>query len=464
MDFSVVDVVLEEAVRDETFPGAVVLVKRAGEVVYRKAHGYRSVRPEYTPLSEDTVFDLASLTKPLATTVALMRFVAEKKVRLDDRASRFFPNFGACGKTAITIRQLLSHSSGLPAWQPYFEELRKPNRKVARLATLGSQSARDFIYAQLQREKAEYEPGSRALYSDLGFMLLGALVEDMSGMSLDEYCWKKIYHPLGLQTTGFINLETLRQKRYETATEMIAPTEHCPWRKRVLCGEVHDDNAYAMGGVAGHAGLFAPIDDIDRLVSSLVECYSGTHPFLPAAVVQEFWAVNTAVPNSTWACGWDTPSAQGSTAGEFFSPHSIGHLGFTGTSVWIDLERKIHIIVLSNRVHPHRKNAKITAFRPVLHNAIMKTLLDAECEVMSIGTADLSAAAGDGATGECTPETKEGTAVSADAEGTEAETTPATPNFTHSMESAPEIISGEATKRAVASETVPETIEEHAAL
>jgi CubicO group peptidase (beta-lactamase class C family) len=165
---------------------------------------------------------------------------------------------------------------------------------------------------------------------------------------------------------------------------------------------------------------------IDRLVSSLEECYSGTHPFLPAAVVQEFWAVNTAVPNSTWACGWDTPSPQGSTAGEFFSPHSVGHLGFTGTSVWIDLERKIHIIVLSNRVHPHRKNAKITAFRPVLHNAIMKTLLDAE--------------------------------------GTEAETTPATPNFTHSMESAPERISGEATKRAVASETVPEAIEEHAAL
>ena len=376
MDFSAVDVVLAEAVRDGTFPGAVVLVRQDGEVVYRKAHGYRSLEPERTPLSEDTVFDLASLTKPLATTVALMRFVAEKKVRLDDRISRFFPNFGTCGKTATTIRQLLSHSSGLPACRPYYEELRAQQQKVSRLATLGSQSARDFIYAQIQREKAEFEPGARASYSDLGFMLLGALIEDMSGTSLDQYCWNKIYRPLGLQAMGFINIETLRQKKYETATEMIAPTERCPWRARILCGEVHDDNAYAMGGVAGHAGLFAPIDEVDRLVSTLVECHAGAHPFLPAAVVRDFWTVNTAVSDSTWACGWDTPSPQGSSAGEFFSSRSIGHLGFTGTSVWIDLERNIHIIMLSNRVHPRRDNDKITAFRPILHNAVMQTLLN----------------------------------------------------------------------------------------
>lgn len=377
MDFSAVDVVLEEAVRDGTFPGAVVLVRQDGEVVYRKAHGYRSLEPERTPLSEDTVFDLASLTKPLATTVALMRFVAEKKIRLDDRISRFFPNFGTCGKMATTIRQLLSHSSGLPAWRPYYEELRAQKQKVSRLATLGSQSARDFIYAQIQREKAEYEPGTRTLYSDLGFMLLGALIEDMSGTSLDQYCWNKIYRPLGLQAIGFVNIETLRQKKYETATEMIAPTERCPWRERILCGEVHDDNAYVMGGVAGHAGLFAPIDEVDRLVSTLVECHAGTHPFLPADIVHDFWTVNTAVPDSPWACGWDTPSPQGSSAGEFFSSRSIGHLGFTGTSVWIDLERNIHIIMLSNRVHPRRDNEKITAFRPILHNAVMKTVLDA---------------------------------------------------------------------------------------
>ena len=378
MDFSAVDAVLEEAVQDGVFPGAVVLVKRAGEVVYRKAHGYRSLEPEHTPLHEDIVFDLASLTKPLATTVALMRLVAEKKVRLDDRFSRFFPNFGTYGKTPITVRQLLSHASGLPAWRPYYQELRKRKRKVGQLATLGSRSARDFIYAQIQREKIENEPGSCAVYSDLGFMLLGALVEDMSGMGFDQYCWEKIYRPLGMQATGFINLEVMRQKKFEAATEMIAPTERCPWRKRVLCGEVHDDNAYAMGGVAGHAGLFAPIDDVDRLVTCLVECHAGAHTFLPTHILREFWTVDETVPDSTWACGWDTPSPHGSSAGELFPPDSVGHLGFTGTSIWIDLEHKIHVIMLSNRVHPRRKNDKIQAFRPVLHNAIMQTLLEAE--------------------------------------------------------------------------------------
>ena len=378
MDFSAVDAVLEEAVQDGVFPGAVVLVKRAGAVVYRKAHGYRSLEPEQTPLHEDIVFDLASLTKPLATTVALMRLVAEKKVRLDDRFSRFFPNFGTYGKAPITVRQLLSHASGLPAWRPYYQELRKRKRKVGQLVTLGSRSARHFIYAQLQREKIENEPGSCAVYSDLGFMLLGALVEDMSGIGFDQYCWEKIYRPLGMLATGFINLEVLRQKRLEAMTEMMAPTERCPWRKRVLCGEVHDDNAYAMGGVAGHAGLFATIDDVDRLVTCLVECHAGAHTFLPAHILREFWTVDEAVPYSTWACGWDTPSLHGSSAGELFPPDSVGHLGFTGTSIWIDLEHKIHVIMLSNRVHPRRKNDKIQAFRPVLHNTIMQTLLEAE--------------------------------------------------------------------------------------
>ena len=378
MDFSAVDVALEEAVREGVFPGAVVLVKHAGEVVYRKAHGYRSLEPEHTPLHEDIVFDLASLTKPLATTVALMRLVAEKKVRLEDRISRFFPNFGTYGKAPITVRQLLSHASGLPAGHPYCQELRKRKRKVGQLATLGSRSARNFIYAQIQREKIENEPGSCAVYSDLGFILLGALVEDMSGMGLDQYCWEKIYRPLGMRATGFINLEVIRQKKVKAATEMIAPTERCPWRKRVLCGEVHDDNAYAMGGVAGHAGLFAPIDDVDRLVSCLVECHADAHAFLPADILREFWPVDETVPGSTWACGWDTPSSHGSSAGQLFSPHSVGHLGFTGTSIWIDLEHKIHVIMLSNRVHPRRKNDKIQTFRPVLHNAIMKTLLEAE--------------------------------------------------------------------------------------
>ncbi|MGH7961648.1 MAG: serine hydrolase, partial [Candidatus Binatia bacterium] len=180
---------------------------------------------------------------------------------------------------------------------------------------------------------------------------------------------------LGLQTTAFVDLEMMRRRKLQPVPEMFAPTEQCPWRKRLLCGEVHDDNAYAMGGVAGHAGLFSTVDDVNQLVSCLLACYRGESTWLPSALVREFWTRDDRVPGSTWALGWDTPSPHGSSAGEFFSPHSIGHLGFTGASLWIDLDRQVQVIVLSNRVHPRRDNEKIKAFRPVLHDAIMRVVL-----------------------------------------------------------------------------------------
>jgi serine-type D-Ala-D-Ala carboxypeptidase len=375
MDFSAVDQQVTEAVGRGVFPGAVVLVNRAGTVLYRRASGWRSLEPDRQPVSEETVFDLASLTKPLATTVAVMLLVREKKLRLDDRVIRFFPNFGVYGKTAITFRHLLSHSSGLPAWRPYYREMLALETGGKKVGFVATHSAKEFVYTQLQREKLEAPPGRQTIYSDLGFMLLGAAVEAISGVELDQYCWSKIFRPLGLRSTSFINLELMRRRRLEPAVEQFAPTERCAWRKRILCAEVHDDNAYAMGGVAGHAGLFSTVDDVDRLTNCLIACYRGESDFLPATVVREFWTRDDRVPGSTWALGWDTPSPQQSSAGEFFSPHSVGHLGFTGTSVWIDLERHVHVIVLSNRVHPQRDNDKIQAFRPALHNAIMQVVL-----------------------------------------------------------------------------------------
>ncbi|MBI3303807.1 MAG: serine hydrolase, partial [Deltaproteobacteria bacterium] len=237
-----------------------------------------------------------------------------------------------------------------------------------------TRSAREFVYTQLQREKLEAVPGQQAVYSDLGFMLLGAVIEEITGLGLDQYCRDKIFRPLGLQWTAFLNLEMMRRHKLQPMLEKFAPTERCPWRKRVLCAEVHDDNAYAMGGVAGHAGLFSTVDDLDRLVSCLTACYRGESTFLPSALVHEFWTRDGSVPGSTWTLGWDTPSPEHSSAGELFSPQSVGHLGFTGTSLWIDLEQQVHVIVLSNRVHPRRDNDKIQAFRPVLHNAIMQAV------------------------------------------------------------------------------------------
>jgi len=155
-----------------------------------------------------------------------------------------------------------------------------------------------------------------------------------------------------LRATGFVDLSLLRTRRLEPVTEMIAPTERCAWRKKLLCGEVDDDNAYAMGGISGHAGLFASAKDLDALLCRLKECYHTGGPFLPQRIVREFWTRNEMVPDSTWCLGWDTPSPVGSSAGSHFSRHSVGHLGFTGCSVWLDLEQDRHVLLLSNRVHP----------------------------------------------------------------------------------------------------------------
>jgi CubicO group peptidase (beta-lactamase class C family) len=155
---------------------------------------------------------------------------------------------------------------------------------------------------------------------------------------------------------------------------MIAPTEKCPWRKKVLCGEVHDDNAYAMGGVAGHAGLFASAREVDTILCRLEACHAGADDFLPQRIVEQFWTRDAAVPASTWALGWDTPSPERSTAGSLFSKHTVGHLGFTGTSMWVDVERGRHVVLLTNRVHPTRDNEKIREFRPIIHDLVNQSL------------------------------------------------------------------------------------------
>ncbi len=298
----------------------------------------------------------------------------KKKIRLDDRVTRFFPNFGVFGKTYVTFRQLLSHSSGLPAWKPYFEDIVR-DQKAGKVNFVASRAAKQYVFEQIHREKALSAPGAQALYSDLGYILLGETVEEVTGWTLDRYCHDKIYKAIGLRSTSFIDLTQLRARRLEPIHEMIAPTEDCPWRKRVVCGEVHDDNAYAMGGVAGHAGLFSNAEDIHQFLLRLRKCLAGADPLFPASVIEEFFARDQSVPGSTFALGWDTPSAENSSSGSFFSPRSVGHLGFTGTSVWWDLEKDCHIILLTNRVHPSRTNDKIKGFRPHIHNVIMRNVL-----------------------------------------------------------------------------------------
>jgi len=305
-----------------------------------------------------TVFDLASLTKPLVTVPAVMELIQADKLNLDDTLGGILPPFGKTDKSAITIRQLLAHDSGLPDYRPYFRTLRdiSPEKRQEQLRGL------------LLAEPLLYPPGRKTLYSDLGFMILQWVVESVAGQRLDRFVSETIFRPLGLQNLYFIDLAAVRRPAAYAATEC------CNWRGLLLKGAVHDDNAFAMGGIAGHAGLFGTAQDVYGLLTTLLAVYQGcqrTSVFRPA-VVRMFL---DRPPNAERALGFDAPAATEASCGRYFSKQSVGHLGYTGTSFWMDLERSIIVILLTNRVHPSRDNVRIRAFRPVLHDAVMKGIL-----------------------------------------------------------------------------------------
>jgi CubicO group peptidase (beta-lactamase class C family) len=373
MQWSEVEQALSEAVQREAIPGATIIVRKGGEVAFEGAFGHRTLQPERAPMRLDTVFDLSSLTKPLATTIAIMMLVRDAKLRLDERVTRFFHNFGVHGKSHVTFRQLLAHSSGLAAWRPYYQQIASVE-KGGKVNFMASRGAKELVYEEIHRERPEHPPGSKTLYSDLNFMLLGEVVEQVSGMALNRFCRDRIFRPLELRATDFIDISQNRTRRLEPVREMFAPASFCPLRKRILIGEVDDENAYAMGGVAGHAGLFAPVKEVDRLAHELVRCYSGKSDLIPQPIVREFWSRDKAVSGSSWALGWDTPSAENSSSGRHFSPAAVGHMGFTGTSIWIEPEREIVVTLLTNRVHPHRDNQAIRELRPRIHDLVMQVL------------------------------------------------------------------------------------------
>jgi CubicO group peptidase (beta-lactamase class C family) len=205
-------------------------------------------------------------------------------------------------------------------------------------------------------------------------MVLGEIIETISGSQLDAFFHERISQPFQLRSTTFLDLTQFATWRIQPKEDELAPTELCPWRKKVLCGEVHDDNAFAMGGVAGHAGLFSSARDIHTLVGQLDRCLRGCDSFLPQRLVQEFFTKDDSVAHFTHALGWDTPAPKNSSSGMHFSRRSVGHLGFTGTSLWWDLEKNCHVILLTNRVHPNRNNEKIKQFRPKIHDLIMQAI------------------------------------------------------------------------------------------
>ncbi|MGA1868864.1 MAG: serine hydrolase domain-containing protein [bacterium] len=377
MDLSIIEKKIHNAINNTYCPGMVVLISLNFEVVYHQAFGYLDSSHQEKATIE-TVYDLASLTKQLATTTAIMILYDKGMINLSDRVSKYLTEIRDAEKRHITISHLLSNSAGFVSYKPYYTSLLDIEQKEGK-PLIGHHEAKRYYYDFLCNEKLEYEPGSKSIYSDLGFMLVGFIIEKISSMELDEFCDKFIFTPLGLKKTFFNDLSqgeqsiSILRKNHHT----FAPTENCPWRKKVLCGQVHDDNAYAMGGVAGHAGLFSTASDIHKLLRALCMPYSldQPHNFLPTHVIKKFFA-RQDIPGSTWCLGWDTPSPKGSSSGHLFSKDSIGHTGFTGTSIWIDLKRNLWVILLSNRIHPSRQNFKFNSLRPELHDAILRWAIE----------------------------------------------------------------------------------------
>ncbi|MCF8145805.1 MAG: beta-lactamase family protein [Deltaproteobacteria bacterium] len=354
-----IETLLEKGREEGIYPGAVLLAASQGVIRIFLAVGKRALAPRSLPMEKETLFDLASLTKPLATTMAMMKLVNDGRIGLDTPLQALLPCTLPDDKRGITPRLLLSHAAGFVDWMPFYLELDRAapkDRKAIsrnRLLTLPLVSP----------------PGRRSLYSDLGFMLLEWVIEATAGLDLPRFLNQEFYTPLALEHTGFFSAGP--PSRF--TQDGFAATEACPWRKRIIQGAVHDENACALGGYSGHAGLFGTAEEVYRLANLLRERWRGEgDDYLGPGTVRTFFTRQDIVKGSTWALGWDTPSAEASSAGRHFSPFSVGHLGFTGTSLWMDLEQDVIVILLTNRIHPTRKNQKIRAFRPLLHDRVME--------------------------------------------------------------------------------------------
>ena len=320
-------------------------------------------------MQPDTVYDLASLTKVMATAPALMLLVAEQKLALDQPVMDVLPAFAEHGKEKISVRHLLAHCSGLRPWRAYHADLRERERRSGE-RLLAMPSGRDSIVSRILRGAPVHEPAAASVYGDLGFIVLGELVKELAQEPLDSFCKRRIYEPLGMTHTDFNPIP------FRAARAKIAATEDCPWRDKVVWGEVHDPNAWAMGGVAGHAGLFGTAEDVLRFAREMLAADRGESQLFSQEVAREFFRRQELTPGSDWALGWDTPTPGRSTSGRYFSPRSIGHTGFTGTSLWIDLPRSWVVVMLSNRVHLVAKRSRFE-LRPQVHDLIWEAFLAA---------------------------------------------------------------------------------------
>ena len=372
----VIQAALQSAVDDGVFPGAQLAVRLRGELQCVAVAGQLSSEPSGLPVQSSTIYDLASLTKPLATATSVLLLIQGGKVALDDPVQQVLAQLEGAPIGQATVRDLLTHRSGLPGWRPFYERL---NARGIVPGLPGVQPAKQYVLHMIRDEPLIYARGERRVYSDLGFMLLGFLVERLSGMALDLWCEEAIVRPLRADPLMFCPTAGRTQLGVACPTgdaSRIAPTERDERRNRLLCGEVHDENAAAIGGVAGHAGLFGTAESVLAVSGAWLRGYHGRESILDGELVRQFTTRQESADRSSWALGWDTPS-EPSSSGSYFSERSFGHLGYTGTSLWIDPLCELEVVLLSNRVHPSRRNEKIKVFRPGIHDLVYREFVSA---------------------------------------------------------------------------------------
>ena len=347
MRFGAATHVIEQAVRDKAFPAAVIEVGDATQPIWAQAFGrltYDEAAPAATP---QTIFDLASLTKVLATTPLLMQQVERGAFGLDDPVQQHVVQWRDAFQARATVRDLLSHCSGLAAYAPFYQ----------------AHNGRPAIEREICAMPRAYPPRSTSIYSDLGFMLLGFLLNHAVALS-------RRFDGLRAQMGVAGDLQYRPPPAWRART---APTEVDPWRGRLLVGEVHDENCAALNSVAGHAGLFGTAAAVGECARHLLQVLDGRTGVISQATLQTVIARRTDVPGSSRALGWDT-MVPTSSCGSRMSPRAFGHTGFTGTSLWIDPDRRVYVVLLTNRVHPTRTNEAIRQVRPAVHDAVMEGL------------------------------------------------------------------------------------------
>jgi CubicO group peptidase (beta-lactamase class C family) len=364
-DFASVDDLVEQAIRDEVFAGAQLAVGNEGELRYLRAYGRTQRVPvPGAPVDDATRFDVASLTKIVSTTAVVMRLVDSGRLDLDAPVRPWLPELGdGTVKATITARHLLEHSAGMHWWKPFFETLAAEARP--------GEAPRDALVRLAAAVPLDAPPRTRSVYTDLGFILLATVCERIAGERIDALARRLVWQPLGMESTGYVDLSAPRPAATYAATEL------CP-RRGLLVGQVHDDNAHAAGGVCGHAGVFSTAADLARFAAAYTRSWRGelVSGGFPPALARAF-AAPAPVQDSTRSLGWDRPSqgAGASQAGDRWPrADAVGHGGFTGTSMWLDLAHARWIVLVTNRVHPSRADERIKQVRPKIHDAVLDAL------------------------------------------------------------------------------------------